>query len=468
MGEYLAPDIYVEKRPSGQATIQGASTTTAGFVGVTERGERNKPVFVTSWEDYKRKFALGMDSPFYTLSLLAYSVYGYFQNGGKRCYILSIAKDSVAKKATIDIGTINKVVVEALEEGEWGNKLKVKVTANIDTPANFDIVILLKDKEVEKFVSITPTGAVDIESDFVKFKTGTLVSGDVALAGGVNGISELIDGDFALALDKFDTVARDISMFAIPSQSTQAIASSLRAYCEKWEIMPFYDMPMYLKPTEAKTYRANLGGEGVVYYPHIKVVDPLSPKLKDCPVSGHAMGVHARIISQLGIGKTAGGTKANVRGAVDVGYLLSEGDIALLNPVSVNCVVPITNNGVTLWGARSLSSNPDFLYFNSIHLSNYVSKSLRLSTNWAVFEDNNEILWTALKTASESFLDLLFRDKQLQGTIPKEAYFVKCDGELNNQAVIDSGRVYCDVYYAPNKPSEFVIFRLSHLVKGGK
>ncbi len=90
-----------------------------------------------------------------------------------------------------------------------------------------------------------------------------------------------------------------------------------------------------------------------------------------------------------------------------------------------------------------------------------IEETLYIGTQWTVFEPNNEQLWARLTTQVKAYLYGLWEQGALRGVEADQAFFVKCDAELNTQEVIDSGRVICEVGYAKNKPAEFVIFRLS-------
>jgi hypothetical protein len=93
MPEYLAPGVYVEEIDLGSKPIEGVSTSTTGFVGVARRGPVNKPVFITSIGEYFKYFGgfLGQQ-PYGTLRWLPIAVDGYFSNGGKRAYVVRVAK----------------------------------------------------------------------------------------------------------------------------------------------------------------------------------------------------------------------------------------------------------------------------------------------------------------------------------------------------------------------------------------
>jgi len=108
MAEYLAPGVYVEEIPSANKPIQGASTSTAGMVGMAERGPVNTPTLVTSRGEYARKFGGDLDPLAFNAGRdgLPYAAAGFFTNGGSRLYVVRIvgkdAKQSVLQMLARD------------------------------------------------------------------------------------------------------------------------------------------------------------------------------------------------------------------------------------------------------------------------------------------------------------------------------------------------------------------------------
>src|SRR5207245_2678446 len=105
MPEYLSPGVYVEEIPTGNAPIEGVSTSTAGMLGVTERGPVNYPILITSYGEYTRwfgerlnkiDFSNGSDAHCY----LPHAVEGFFINGGKRVYVTRILASGAAPAST--------------------------------------------------------------------------------------------------------------------------------------------------------------------------------------------------------------------------------------------------------------------------------------------------------------------------------------------------------------------------------
>ncbi len=123
MAEYLSPGVYVEEFESGMRAMEGVSTSTAGFVGLAEKGAvTGTPEFITSFAEFQRKFGGYLsETAFGGNRYLAYSVEQFFANGGARCYIMRVAPQD-AKLAT---GAMGSMVIKAKNVGKWGNNIKI-------------------------------------------------------------------------------------------------------------------------------------------------------------------------------------------------------------------------------------------------------------------------------------------------------------------------------------------------------
>lgn len=472
MGKYLSPGVYAESINNANAPIEAISASTGGFVGITARGILNVPVLVTSWQNFLDTFAYGLETPFLANSDLAYSVYGFFQNGGTSCYIIRTASAKAAKAS----GKNETTTFEAKDEGTWGNKIKLSIKANADNASNFDITVKYNEDLVEQFTNVSNTESdinhfIDVieNSKFISCVTGTLAvtANDITFTGGADGIEDIADADYQKALNLFDAVD-DVNLICVPGQVSEGMITSILAYAEnRGNVFAIVDGPKAADVTAIKDFRKPLSCRcGAMYYPWIKVSDPLSKtgKLRDCPTCGHIMGVYARIIQERGIWKAPAGTEASIRGAVDVVKLLTKEETDALNSAHINAVLPKANYGIVVWGARSLSTVAGMTYVSDVLLNVNIKEAIKNGTQWAVFEPNNSALWTRVQTTVETFLDGLWRDGGLVGNRASEAYFVKCDADLNPEDVRNAGKLICEVGYAPAKPAEFIIFRISHSI----
>jgi hypothetical protein len=144
MPEYLAPGVYMEERDDGPKPIEGVGTAMPAFIGFTERahryelvdGERKRqdypgsPELVTSWNQYLQKFG-----DFVPGTFLPLAVYGYFQNGGTRCYVISVKQFPPAKLQLQNTKGEPALLVTALKtKVTEPNSLQIKVT-DVQPPA---------------------------------------------------------------------------------------------------------------------------------------------------------------------------------------------------------------------------------------------------------------------------------------------------------------------------------------------
>ena len=125
MAEYLSPGVYVEEYDSGATPMQGVSTSTAGFVGLAERGPViGQPQLVTSFADYTRMYGGYLRKAGYgDARYLPYAVEQFFMNGGARAYIMR-AVPGDAKAASLTTGVLR---VTAANPGAWAEKMRVTV-----------------------------------------------------------------------------------------------------------------------------------------------------------------------------------------------------------------------------------------------------------------------------------------------------------------------------------------------------
>lgn len=211
------------------------------------------------------------------------------------------------------------------------------------------------------------------------------------------------------------------------------------------------------------------------YFPWIKVFDP-SKMLYDSdpaldipakyrgqvyvPPSGHMAGIYARTDEKRGVHKAP--ANEAVIGALDVKYYIGKRKQDGLNPQGVNVIRNI-NGAVTVWGARTVGGdmNGEWKYINVRRLFLFLRDSIDQGTQWVVFEPNDRVLWSRITRNVSDFLRNVWRSGALFGSTPEEAFYVKCDDELNPPEVRDLGQVVTEIGVAIVRPAEFVIFRIT-------
>lgn len=199
-----------------------------------------------------------------------------------------------------------------------------------------------------------------------------------------------------------------------------------------------------------------------LYYPWIKVANPRNggrPIM--VPPCGHMLGVWSRTDETRGVYKAP--ANEIPRGVIGLAYDCNFREQELLNPIGINCIRTFPNRGIRIWGARTLvePDKTEWRYISVRRLISYIEKSIELGTQWVVFEPNDIDLWERVKRTVNNFLERLWREGALFGASPAEAFYVKCDGELNTAETMMLGRLYIEVGVCPVRPAEFVIFRIS-------
>jgi hypothetical protein len=196
--------------------------------------------------------------------------------------------------------------------------------------------------------------------------------------------------------------------------------------------------------------------------------DPLQEnRLAVFAPGGMIAGIYARTDSQRGVWKAPAGQEATLTGVRRIAYRMTDGENGQLNPLGVNCLRTFPVTGNVVWGARTLEGADrlasQWKYIPVRRLALYIEESLYRGTQWVIFEPNDEPLWAQIRLNVGAFMHNLFRQGAFQGASPREAYFVKCDSETTTQNDIDRGIVNLLVGFAPLKPAEFLIIKISQI-----
>ncbi len=128
MAEYLSPGVYVEEFDNSSTPIQGISTSTAGFIGLAEKGRAvGAPVAVRSPADFTRKFGGYLqENEFGEYRYLAYAVQNFFANGGSRAYVMRVVPPDAETAKSVSVeGQEGIIEFKAKNPGSWGNSISV-------------------------------------------------------------------------------------------------------------------------------------------------------------------------------------------------------------------------------------------------------------------------------------------------------------------------------------------------------
>ena len=260
----------------------------------------------------------------------------------------------------------------------------------------------------------------------------------------------------------------EISILAIPDEVRPEYGTGLSfaviQQCERLkDRFGIVCAPISAEPIE-NTHPLTNSSYAALYVPWVKVSDRTQPEGIFVPPSGHIAGVYASTDSQRGVHKAP--ANVTLRGVLDLQINITNQQQELLNPRGVNCLRDFRANGrgIRIWGARTMSADPEWHYISVRRFVIYLQESIEQGTGWVVFEPNDEPLWDKVGRSIENFLTILWRDGALVGARPDEAFFVRCDRTTMTQADLDSGRLVCEIGVALLRPAEFTILRLSQMV----
>jgi len=508
------PGVYIEEVPSLVRTIVGVSTSITAFVGRAERGPVNEPRRIQSFAEFERVFGgLWPDS------MMSYAVHHFFLNGGSDALVVRIHRKASAAEIKLATDNQQEWIFRAASEGLWGDNLRLSVDhwkdhKKVDKFEEDSLFNLYVDEidPTTKTVRISEVfRKVSADEDDSRYVGRILDHGSSLLAVKQKALERPketpvpIDRETTNPADSFvlgsdgDPPEHDeyagaadpktgiyalekadlFNLLYIPPPAREADLTSedygdlldqARAYCKTRRAMLIVDAPLDWTPQNADQKLDDLFADenACVYFPRLMASDPLRENgLEAFGPGGAVAGIFARTDAQRGVWKAPAGLEATLVGARELEFKLTDGEQGRLNPLGINCIRTFPNIGPVVWGARTLQGS-DWLasqwkYIPVRRLALFLEESLYRGTQWVVFEPNDEPLWSQIRLNVGSFMHSLFRQGAFQGTTPQDAYFVKCDKETTTQDDINRGIVNILVGFAPLKPAEFVIIRISQM-----
>jgi hypothetical protein len=196
-----------------------------------------------------------------------------------------------------------------------------------------------------------------------------------------------------------------------------------------------------------------------LYHPWLTCVDPRrAGTVRAVPPSGHVAGQFAATDLSDGVHRAAAGAPlvwaqtatADIDGTVH----------GVLNDAQVNAISARNGRLLSILGVRTLSSDKDWRFIPVRRLISMLREALDVSTQWAVFEPNNEATRLSIFQGVSDFLTELWRRGALAGDVPEAAFRVRCDESNNDATRRANGELHVDIAVAPSTPFEFIILRV--------
>lgn len=410
----------------------------------------------------------------------------------------------------------NAMRVRAADPGGWGNSLRVGVAPTAS--GGFDLLVVEVEggqrvrAETFRNLNITPNDPANAEtvvnqqSSLIRLSDVTAMPGPSAaavdledltlaqmlpLAGGQDGVlpgepawTGSAAGAFQggatnpMGIRALDGIVPEIfNLMAIPEAPLMAdfgvgIYAAAGAYCRDNLAFLLVDHPKandgpasILDWDIAAFLGTDLARSAAICFPRILRSDPLGG-IREMPASGSIAGVMARTDATRGVWKAPAGLEASIAG-VTPSVVMTDRQQGRLNQRGINCLRAFPNIGTVNFGARTLAGADtlasEWKYVPIRRMALFLEQTLKASLPWVVFEPNDEALWAQIRLSIGAFMQSLFVRGAFQGASPRDAYLVKCDGETTSQQDVNSGIVNILVGFAPLRPAEFVVVRLTQL-----
>ena len=464
------------------------------------------------------------------LSYLPFAVYSFFQSGGRTAWIIRAGPTAQVDQGTAafipvagaDSAETPAVAfnIRALSAGLWGNKIKYNLgrqsTIGVAPDANdvFVLQVLLTnadgmDEVVETFGGLSTVGdipgtrRVDVVindpasgSQYIKIDSVAGNQGQpvptttpVALTGGIDPkvpdaaalvaaapLVTSIEGPINVNIVGYHS---DISKIDTSETATTYVGATVPSstWTDRSDVFVLNDSAPPRLPNQASsayktsivtTLGANTGDSYCASYtPWVIVPHPTKiGATVTIPPAGGVMGVMARIDATVGVFRAPAGVIAAISNAVGVQTKFTDTEQGDLNSQSINVIRSVVGSGICVMGARTRKTYGADRYISARRTLIYVKEVLRRTTQFAVFENNDQLLWSALRMSADRILRPLWEAGGLKGVNAAEAYYLRCDETLNTPSVIASGEVRMEVGVALQYPAEFVIIRLTQYDRG--
>jgi phage tail sheath protein FI len=516
---------------SGSANVAGATGMTQGDVGRSVTGTgiaggttissvTNATTFVLSANATATGTGVSLTlgalstpgSDGAVLSYLPYAVYLFYQNGGRGAYVVrampaAVEDQGVVATATITDGEATPADVidfEATGAGVWGNSISIVIQPQA-TAANgrniFTVAINNGANRVETFTNLSMGGVegtrplvTAINDPLAGSRYVRVVSADTALdpndgsypltggldpelpvasdliSQGVTDAIKTIEGPLLVSFQPFQSDTGSVIM--PPAQAISGLSGDRADIFVVWDGNPVSEVPGGTTYTaNVKSRAASVGTDNsyaALYCPWVVTPDPARPGATIAvPPSGAVKGVYSRIDVTQGPWRTPAGVPASMSNVLTTELKFTDTDQGDLNYNNINVIRAQIGAGICIMGGRTRKLWGPDRYIGARRTLIFLKETLRRATAFAVFENNDQRLWSALRQTANRILQPVWEQGGLKGNSPNEAYFVRCDETINTPQVIQSGEVRMEIGVALQAPAEFVIIRISQFDSGG-
>jgi Bacteriophage tail sheath protein len=458
---------------------------------------------------------------------LPFAVYEFFANGGQRCWVYRVVNTNPGPAGTsAAVNVVNNAATPQVSmtftvgafglignPGAWGNGVSVQIATSSAGSGSFSLSVLYQGSLVENWpdLSILPTSpryfitmmnSAQSGSQWVyavnndplavlppqaatyPFTGGSDPGGSWTTQAAHQPPSPTDRSAAVTVGSPLDNVPGMLNI-NLPGESTSTVLAALAAYTNNSAIPGTFrpytfaviDPAQSMPVSGSGSIIAALGGASTlavascaVYYPWVSATDPSTASAQATvwlPPGGFVLGVYALTDKQRGPWKAAAGKTAVLQNVVGAEQRLSSSSLGLLNTNLIDALRTLSNGQVVIWGARTQLGTYPSKYVNIRRTLNYIESSLASLLDFAIFEDNDRLLWGNISNACNSFLGAIYSANGFAGDSAAQAYFVICDTTNNTPTTIQSGVVNTTVGVALEYPAEFLLLNVVQVQSTG-
>ena len=492
---YSRPGVYITERLLPPVVPNGVTANAAGAVVAPFAQGPEAVTLVTSWYDFTKNFG-GYNASYPA----TFQVGAFFSNGGRELYVQRVLHTDAAAAHVnlLTSGDATVATVTSKNAGADGNNLRVVVSAG-SVASTYTLTlykesgvagqiaddILLERYENVVFDDSTSSDyaetVINLVSPNITLSSsagGVPVSATYPLASGANGTA-VASTDYtaykggSAVFEQFTSLDRPLVFFLPAVQSLASGQVAVYDAASSWAAsnngFVVVETAAGKTVAEALSFSASLTdtSNAAVYYPYLYIADPLgrgAGALRKIGPSGSVAGLYLSTDASRGVFKSPAGIGSTIQGivAVEKAFTSTELDSMNSSTAPVNPIRQIPGAGLAVMGARTLLQDGTAnKYVNMRRSLIYIRKNLKNLTEFAIFENNDERLWSQLRNNITVFLNEYRNQGGLRGATPAAAFYVKCDAENNSAQSIANGEVHIQVGVALQYPAEFIVIDLS-------
>lgn len=498
---FTRPGVYITETPLRAAPPRPNADAVAAFFGTSDRGPTT-PTLINSWAGYRTAFGdLAQNHD------LGYAVYHYFANGGRVAYVTRVvgANSTAASTAAVSYyptataastsTSSSLATFTAKNVGAWGNDLTLvvsagQVTATATTLPTFNLQVKLNNKEVEYWAELSPNpdnnryfhAVLNEYSSYVVSSSPATVTPDVgfeyqlnnySLTGGSNG-GAIIGTDYASSLNTLADVEGSLLINVVGRYGTTEVNQALTIAATRGNSFVIIDPDPAATDSSAiliagGSYSTDYSGFGAVYYPMLKMVDPMKTgpaAIRTTFPGGAIAGAYVRNDAQRTVAKTPAGYDVDLRNTLGLAISMTDTLVGAVYDSGINCLKAVPGAGVVILGGRTLKKGTPDKFISVRRSLNYIKQNLVDLSNGAVFQPNGPLLWSGLTANISKFLTTFWGQGGLKGQSAAQAFYVICDDTNNTPTTVENGEVNIEVGVALQYPAEFIVINVSQWTGG--